>query len=175
MLVDRQVEDQHGVGLLDAQLPPIFRAGSFDSGWEQTRFDGLLASGCSTGLALASCWTTLVAAHVEAHGGALPGGGALSVQVAAAGTEDSKVLRKPQHAFTEALELAVYDQLVSSPENLATEEIAGADKVFAEDLEQKQYNETEVSTESVPTGHQDAEPEPEMDPALQLSLLNSWR
>jgi len=111
MLIHRQLEERQSVGFLDAQLSHVFQAGSFDSEWEPHRFDGLLASRCSTGLALASCWESMMAAHVEAHGGALPESGPLSVQAGAAGTEDSKVLSKPQHAFTEAMELAVYDQL----------------------------------------------------------------
>ena len=107
MIIDRNVEGSHSVGFLDAQLSPVFRVGSFDSGWEQHRFDGLLASGCSTSIALSSCWSSLVAACIEARGGSRPDSGPLSVEAGAAGTEDSRVLHKPQHAFTEALETAL--------------------------------------------------------------------
>ena len=48
---------------------------------------------------------------VDASGGVRPDTGPLSVEACAAGAEESKVLRQPQRAFTEALELAFYDQL----------------------------------------------------------------
>ena len=58
-----------------------------------------------------ACWQALSTASTRARHGESPLEGPFSVPVRAAGTEDAKTLRKPQHAFTQALELAYYDQL----------------------------------------------------------------
>jgi len=111
MLVDRDANGSTRAGFLHAQLEPVFGAGSFDEGQEQHRFDGLLRSGCTIGRVLESCWQTLVTAHADASNGTGPQEGPFSVTASAAGTDGSKAFRKPQHAFTESLELAWYDQL----------------------------------------------------------------
>ena len=64
-----------------------------------------------SGRALQACWGSLLSTCVEARGGSRPDSGPLSVDACAAGTEDSRILRQPQRAFTEKLELALYDQL----------------------------------------------------------------
>ena len=47
----------------------------------------------------------------SARGGTAPTEGALSRPVRAAGTEDAKILRRPQSAFTAELDLAWFDSL----------------------------------------------------------------
>jgi hypothetical protein len=111
MMIDRTVDGEVRCGFLTAQLPGLFGAGSFDPGGEEFRFDGMLRSGCCLSSAFTNCWHTMLSSITAARGGLHPTEGPLAAPLVGAGIEENKILRKPQSAFTSALELAWFDAL----------------------------------------------------------------